>query len=70
MGMFPIIVGGVCGGAAVLALAMRQRAKLCPKCGAQLPKLRRPANADQALWGGWTCLKCGTQVDRNGNLKV
>jgi hypothetical protein len=21
----------------------------------------------QALWGGWTCSNCGTEMDRSGN---
>ena len=40
----------------------------CAVCGAELPQIRKPANSRQAMWGGWTCPKCGSELDRNGNL--
>ena len=41
----------------------------CPVCGTKPPLLRIPKNRYQALWGGWTCSKCGAELDRNGQLK-
>ncbi|MBM3859123.1 MAG: hypothetical protein FJ395_05670 [Verrucomicrobia bacterium] len=43
---------------------------LCPKqfcwqCRAQLPKIRIPRTISQALRGGWTCPKCGCELDRH-----
>lgn len=38
----------------------------CPDCGAALPTFRKPANARQALWGGWTCANCGCEIDKWG----
>jgi hypothetical protein len=38
----------------------------CPRCKAQLPKLREPGSLHQALWGGWTCPVCGAGVDKWG----
>lgn len=38
----------------------------CPSCSTQLPQLRAPTSVQQALWGGYTCPKCGTQVDKWG----
>jgi hypothetical protein len=37
----------------------------CPRCGKDLPIVRRPANAHQAMWGGWTC-SCGCEIDKWG----
>lgn len=41
----------------------------CPKCGAIFPKIRKPQNISQALWGGWTCQNCGCETDKYGNEK-
>jgi hypothetical protein len=38
----------------------------CPKCRAELPMIRLPANARQMLWGGWTCHGCGCELDKWG----
>jgi hypothetical protein len=39
----------------------------CPKCNAALPMIRKPKNKAQAMWGGWTCHKCGCEVDKYGS---
>jgi len=39
----------------------------CPECGTPVPRFRRPASVRQALWGGWTCAICGTEMDRRGH---
>lgn len=36
----------------------------CPHCGHALPRLRKPANLRQALWGGGTCRHCGREYDK------
>ncbi len=41
----------------------------CPKCGQQAPSIRKPKNIGQALWGGFTCNKCGAEIDKWGALK-
>ena len=38
----------------------------CPECGTPVPMYRRPTSMRQALWGGWTCEECGTEMDRYG----
>lgn len=38
----------------------------CPKCNAPLPAVRKPTTFKQGLWGGWTCQKCGCEVDKWG----
>lgn len=40
----------------------------CPKCGEPLPALRAPKNLRQALWGGWTCRRCQTELDKWGRV--
>jgi ssDNA-binding Zn-finger/Zn-ribbon topoisomerase 1 len=42
----------------------------CPRCGTQLPMIRKPASREEKLWGGWTCPKCGCQVDRYGKERA
>ena len=38
----------------------------CPICGGEVPAFRKPSSYRQALWGGWTCENCGTEMDRHG----
>jgi len=38
----------------------------CPGCGHPLPAVRMPRNARQAVWGGWTCERCGVELDKWG----
>ena len=40
----------------------------CPSCQVTLPRLRRPANGRQALWGGWSCPDCGCEVNKMGEV--
>ncbi len=39
----------------------------CPVCGTLQPQWRRPNSLRQTFWGGWTCARCGTEMDRDGN---
>ncbi len=68
-GMNPtvLVVAAVSAAVAValLGLLMRRRIK-CGRCGAPPPIVRMPKDADEAMWGGWTCPKCGTALDRTG----
>ena len=38
----------------------------CPRCGKKIPSIRKPADRQQAIWGGGTCPKCGCEVDKWG----
>jgi hypothetical protein len=38
----------------------------CPKCEETVPYLRTPSSMKQELWGGWTCKRCGTEMDKFG----
>jgi hypothetical protein len=42
----------------------------CPICGTPVPMWRHPKSFRQALWGGWTCEECGTEMDRRGRKLV
>ena len=66
------IVGGVAGGAGALVFvvgkALFQKPVKCPNCGTIQPKARKPKNRKQTLWGGWTCNKCGCEIDAKGKM--
>ncbi|HSY36544.1 MAG TPA: hypothetical protein VK814_12390 [Acidobacteriaceae bacterium] len=38
----------------------------CPQCNTLQPQIRKAATWQQALWGGWTCKVCKTQMDKWG----
>src|SRR5271163_3243269 len=38
----------------------------CTECGEPMPLVRRPANFQEMLWGGWTCSECGFELDKWG----
>jgi len=38
----------------------------CPNCDAVLSNTRKPKSLRQALWGGGTCVACGTEMDKWG----
>ncbi len=65
-GVLAGVVGGVAGGLVVLVLGLLMPLPKCPECGEPFPRVRKPANRRQALWGGWTCAHCGCEVDRRG----
>ena len=44
--------------------------KSCPECSTALPRgPRRPADAHEMMWGGWTCSNCGAKIDKFGSLR-
>ena len=71
-----LVVGSIVGvivAAAVLSKAQGKgkwginiKQMACPRCGQSMPALRKPADAKEALWGGWTCPNCGCKVDKWG----
>jgi hypothetical protein len=62
------IVGGIGGGVAALVYVLAKGRAKCSECGEPMPRVRKPANRQQMLWGGWTCPECGAELDRRGNL--
>lgn len=40
----------------------------CPICSTPLPTVRTPRSVSQMLWGGWTCAKCGCEIDKWGKV--
>jgi len=44
------------------------KAVYCPNCNTKQPIIRIPKNASQTLYGGTTCPKCGTELDKYGNI--
>ena len=71
-----IAVGVILVGVVSLAMGIIKKIKkvsevslkkaLCPDCGAEQPRVRKPKNWRQALWGGHTCSSCGCEMDRFG----
>lgn len=61
-----LIVGAIGGGAVVVVVALVTPRRPCADCGELLPRFRKPANLKQMLRGGWTCPRCGCEVDRRG----
>lgn len=62
------LIAGVVAGLFVLLIALLMPRKNCPNCGEKLPRFRKPANRQQAMWGGMSCPNCGVEVDRAGRL--
>lgn len=44
------------------------KAVYCPNCNTKQPFIRIPKNTSQTLYGGTTCPKCGTELDKYGNI--
>ncbi len=61
-------LAGVIVGLTLLIWVLLMPRKACPKCGAKLARFRKPSNLGQALWGGWTCHGCGTELNRKGKM--
>jgi hypothetical protein len=38
----------------------------CSACQTPAPRIRKPANRRQFLWGGWTRAQCGRELDKYG----
>jgi hypothetical protein len=59
-----------------IMIATRKKSKLglnfkwvyCPICNTKLPIIRIPANVNQFMFGGTTCPKCRTNLDKYGKV--
>jgi hypothetical protein len=40
----------------------------CPVCNTKQPIIRMPGSMDQMLYGGTTCPKCHTKLDKYGDV--
>jgi hypothetical protein len=40
----------------------------CPAYGSPTPQVRQPKSWRRVLWGGWTCERCGSEMDNWGRL--
>lgn len=63
-----IMIGGIAGGLAVLAVGLLLPRRSCPNCRALLPRFRKPGSITEALLGGWHCRNCQTKVSRSGKV--
>lgn len=41
----------------------------CPNCGAAQPFIRTAASFRQMMFGGYTCSRCGTEIDKFGRVQ-
>jgi|GEM_PF-2809977 len=64
----PVLIGGLAGGLGVIAYALMQPRRHCPKCAQLLPLTRLPKTAREVLLGGWHCPKCNAKIDRKGSM--
>jgi hypothetical protein len=44
------------------------KAVRCPVCGEPCPTVRVPTSWGQAMWGGWTCTECSSELDKWGKV--
>ncbi|MDP3494430.1 MAG: hypothetical protein Q8R82_15070 [Hyphomonadaceae bacterium] len=65
----PALIGAVATAAVLIIFIVFRKPAKCEKCGAEQPKVRTPENMNQAMWGGYTCPGCGSQLDARGKLK-
>ena len=66
-----MVIGlGLAIGLGLVLAVMVLRRRNCPRCIAALPGLRKPADAHEALLGGWTCRNCGAKLDRSARLRT
>ena len=42
----------------------------CPNCQTIQPRIRLPTDAYEAMWGGATCTRCETKMDKWGRLRT
>ena len=69
-----LLFAGVLAGVVAVVVGTMRKGRMginveqvrCPRCGAEQPRVRKPANARQALWGGSTCAGCGLELDKWG----
>jgi hypothetical protein len=59
-------IGAVAGCLGVLVWGVLAKQKKCPDCSEVLPRFRIASSTKQALKGGWSCGKCGCEIDRQG----
>lgn len=64
-----MLVGGGATALLLLGFALSRKPVKCANCGREQPKMRGPANVQQAMWGGYTCHGCGADLDANGKVR-
>ena len=54
----------------IIGIAIGRKNIICPKCKTPFQLGTSKRNFHQIMWGGWTCQKCGSEIDRKGNLVI
>jgi hypothetical protein len=58
-----LVVGSI---GTLLLFEFKNTSLRCGKCDEPAPSFQLPASGKQAARGGWTCRKCGAELDRRG----
>jgi len=61
-----VIVAFLIGFGVPIIIALLRKPVHCPKCNTIMPKFRKVTNWNHLINGGWTCKKCGCEMDRSG----
>ncbi len=65
-----MIIGAALTVLAVVWIMLSRKPVKCAACGREQPAVRTPRNAQQAMWGGYTCAGCGAELDAKGQVKA
>ena len=52
--------------ALVVVMFFTKSMTCCPDCSERLPHLQFRKSRRARLWGGWTCSRCGCEIDKSG----
>lgn len=63
------LIGGVATAALLITFIVFRKPATCEKCGEEQPKVRTPENMQQMMLGGYTCRKCGAELDARGKVR-
>lgn len=63
------VIGAVTAAVVLVFMTFARKPAKCEKCGREQPKVRKPANMQQAMWGGYTCEGCGSELDGRGKVR-
>lgn len=64
-----LIIGAVLTVLVLVWMMLSRKPVKCAACGREQPAVRTPKNAQQAMWGGYTCAGCGAELDATGAVK-
>ncbi len=63
------VIGAITAAFVLMFIVFSRKPAKCEKCGREQPKVRKPANLQQVMWGGYTCEGCGAELDGRGRVR-